>query len=54
MRSSRRGLGITEAKWHANCEGVAHVLEQHGIPERERNEFLEPFERYCSEIVETP
>jgi hypothetical protein len=32
----------------------AHVLEQHAIPEQERNEFLELFERYRKEIVETP
>ncbi len=53
MRSSHRGLGITEAEWQANQEHTVHVLQQHGIEEPERSEFLELFERYRSEIVET-
>jgi hemoglobin len=52
MRTSHRGLGITEAEWQANREHTMHVLKQHGIPERERKEFLELFERYRIEIVE--
>ncbi|MEI9977575.1 MAG: group 1 truncated hemoglobin [Edaphobacter sp.] len=54
MRTSHRGLGITKAEWQANREHTVQVLEQHGIPELERNEFLELFERYRVEIVETP
>ncbi len=54
MRSSHRGLGITAVEWQANREHTLHVLVQHGIAERERNEFLELFERYRTEIVETP
>jgi len=52
MRSSHRGLGITEAEWQANKEHAAYVLQQHGILEPERGEFLELFERYRAEIVE--
>ncbi len=54
MRSSHRGLGITEAEWQANREHAVHVLQQHGIAESERSEFLELFERYRTDIVETP
>jgi hypothetical protein len=38
----------------ANREHTVHGLEPHGIPVRGRNEFLELFERYRIEIVETP
>ncbi len=54
MRSSHRGLGITEAEWEANREHTLHVLRQHGIGEPERSEFLKLFERYHTEIVEAP
>lgn len=53
MRSSHRGLGITEAEWQINREHALRVLEQYAIAERERDEFLELFERYRTEIVET-
>jgi hemoglobin len=52
MRSSHRGLGISEAEWQANREHTAQVLLQHGVEEAERDEFLELFERYREEIVE--
>ena len=51
---TQRGLGITQAEWQANREHTVHGLEPHGIPVRGRNEFLELFERYRIEIVETP
>lgn len=53
MRSSHRGLGITEAEWQINREHALRVLDQYAIAERERDEFLELFERYRTEIVET-
>jgi hemoglobin len=54
MRNSHRGLGITDAEWEANREHTLHVLQQHGIGEPERSEFLDLFERYRAEIVEAP
>ena len=54
MKTSHRGLGITEEEWNVNLELAARVLERHGIRERERREFLELFERYRNEIVEAP
>jgi hemoglobin len=53
MRTSHRGLGISDAEWQANREHTIHVLQQHGIEEPERSEFLELFERYRADIVET-
>ena len=53
MKTSHRGLGITEAEWEANREHTIQVLRQHGIGEPEQSEFLELFERYRAEIVET-
>ena len=52
MRSSHRGLGIGEAEWQANLEHTERVLQQHGIEDPERREFLNLFEQYRSEIVE--
>ena len=52
MRTSHRGLGITEAEWEANKEHTIEVLQQHGIGEQEQSEFLALFDRYRSEIVE--
>jgi hemoglobin len=53
MRTSHRGLGISAAEWQANREHTIHVLQQHHIEEPERSEFLELFERYRADIVET-
>ena len=53
MRTSHRGLGITDAEWEANLTLARLVLEKHGIGVREQEEFLELFERYRAEIVET-
>ena len=53
MKTSHRGLGITEGEWEANREHTVQVLQEHGIGEPERGEFLELFERYRGEIVET-
>jgi hemoglobin len=53
MRTSHRGLGISDTEWQANREHTIHVLQQHCIEEPERSEFLELFERYRADIVET-
>lgn len=52
MRTSHRGLGIGDDEWQANREHTMYVLQQHGIEEQERSEFLELFERYRADIVE--
>lgn len=53
MRTSHRGLGITEIEWQANHDHTLYVLQRHGIGEPEQSEFLELFERYRGEIVES-
>jgi len=53
MKTSHGGLGITEAEWEANREHTLYVLREHGIGEPEQGEFLELFERYRAEIVDT-
>lgn len=54
MRTSHRGLGITAEEWEANLEHVLQVLQEHGIGEPECGEFLELFERYRGDIIESP
>jgi hemoglobin len=54
MKTSHRGLAITEAEWEANLELTKTVLEKHGIGAQEQREFLEIFERYRADIVEAP
>ncbi len=52
MKTSHRGLGITAEEWDANLALTAKVLEKHRIAGREKQEFLELFERYRTDIVE--
>lgn len=52
MKTSHRGLGITEQEWKANLELTSKALDKHGVVEPERKEFLELFERFHGEIVE--
>lgn len=54
MRTSHRSLGITAEEWEANREHTLDVLQEHGISELEQGEFLELFERYRGEIIESP
>ena len=54
MKTSHRGLGITENEWAANLELTAQVLARHGVGAQEQREFLQLFERYRTEIVEDP
>jgi hemoglobin len=53
MTTSHRGLGISAAEWTANMKHVETALLTHHIAEAERAEFLELFERYRDEIVES-
>ena len=54
MKTSHRGLGITAAEWDASIAITGRVLDEHGIGAREKQEFLELFERYRADIVELP
>lgn len=52
MKTSHRGLGITESEWAANLELATRVLARRGVGTQEQREFLELFERYRADIVE--
>jgi hemoglobin len=52
MKTSHSGLGITLAEWTANMKHADAALRAHKIPDAERAEFLDLFERYRDEIVE--
>ncbi len=54
MKTSHRGLGITAEEWNAFLVITVKVLDEYGIGAREKQEFLELFERYRAEIVELP
>jgi hemoglobin len=52
MKTSHNGLGITAAEWTGNMKHTDAALLAHNIPDAERAEFLDLFERYRDEIVE--
>jgi hemoglobin len=52
MKTSHAGLAITTAEWDANMGYAIAALLKNGVPEPERAEFLELFERYRQDIVE--
>jgi hemoglobin len=52
MKTSHRGLGITDAEWEANMKASDAALVKNGVAEAERAEFLALFERYRGDIVE--
>jgi hemoglobin len=52
MKTSHDGLGITSAEWTANMRHTEAALHKHDVPDAERAEFLDLFERYRDEIVE--
>jgi hemoglobin len=54
MKTSHAGLGITESEWQANMEFTRAALIRNNIPPRELQEFIDIFERYHSDIVESP
>jgi hemoglobin len=54
MKTSHRGLGITAEEWDAFLVITVKVLDEHGVAGREKQEFLELFERYRTDIVEVP
>jgi len=54
MKTSHAGLGITEQEWDATMEFTRAALKRNNIPARELQEFLDIFQRYHGDIVETP
>jgi hemoglobin len=52
MRTSHRGLAITDAEWDANMKFADAALVKNTVSPAERAEFLALFERYRDDIVE--
>jgi hemoglobin len=53
MKTSHAGLAITPAEWTANMKLAESALVAQNIGDTERAEFLDLFERYRDEIVES-
>ncbi len=53
MKTSHAGLGITQAEWESNMEHAKAALAKNNVPGSQRDEFLNLFERYRDEIVES-
>src|SRR5437764_13306474 len=54
MKTSHKGLGITEAEWDIFMPHVAAALDSVGVAAREKGEFLEITASLKWDIVETP
>jgi len=52
MKTSHRGLGITNSDWDANLRASEAALAKNGVGNAERAEFLALFKRYRDDIVE--
>ena len=52
MKTSHRGLGITNLDWETNMKASDAALAKNGVGGAERAEFLALFERYRNDIVE--
>jgi hemoglobin len=52
MKTSHRGLGITNSEWEANMKASEAALAKNVVGEAERAEFLALFERHRDDIVE--
>lgn len=53
MRTSHAGLQITQSEWQATIELTRRALSNHSVGLREHSEFLDLFEQYKGDIVET-
>lgn len=54
MKSSHRGLGITNAEWDLTLRHIAATLDALGVAEREKNEVIEASNSLKWDIVEEP
>lgn len=52
MRTSHAGLGVTREEWRITMRYLGQSLDRFKVPEKEKEEFVELFERYQDEIVE--
>ena len=40
MKTTHKGLNITEAEWNATVEDLVKALDKHRVPQKEKNELL--------------
>ena len=52
MRTSHKGLGITEADWDAAAKHLVEALDKYKVPETEKNELLAFVVSQKKDIVE--
>ena len=52
MRTSHKGLGITEADWDAAAKHLVEALDKYKVPEAEKNELLAFVVTQKKDIVE--
>lgn len=54
MKTSHKGLGITEANWQATVKHLVASLDKFKVGETEKNEVLSALTKLKSDIVEKP
>ena len=54
MKTSHKGLGISEADWNASVRHLTASLDKFKVPDREKNELLAIVSRLKADIVEKP
>jgi hemoglobin len=52
MKTSHKGMGITEADWNASVKDLIATLDKFKVPEREKNEVLGAVSSLKKDIVE--
>jgi len=52
MKSSHKGLGITESDWQTTMKYIGDAMTELKIPQREHDEVIALWTNYKSEIVE--
>jgi hemoglobin len=52
MKSSHKGLGITESDWQATMKYIRDSMTELNVPQREQDEVIALWTNYKGEIVE--
>jgi len=52
MKTSHKGLGITEAQWNKSVEYLKNTLNKFKVPEKEQNELFAAVSSVKNDIVE--
>ena len=54
MKTSHKGMGITESDWNAAAAHLVATLDKFKVPEKEKNELLGAVSSFKKDIVEKP